>query len=73
MANTIRQGYDTSIGTEERSARSATKVYGIILALVFLIGLVLLGVLYNSRSTGTGPSGTAPASRTDSSGQSPGP
>jgi len=73
MANTIRQGYDTRIGTDERSARSATKVFGLIIALVFLIGLVLLGVLYTSMPTGTGPGGAAPASRTDSSGESPGP
>ena len=73
MANTIRQGYDTNIGTDERSARSATKVFGLILALVFLIGLVLLGVLYNYSPTGTGAGGSAPASGTDSSGQSPGP
>ena len=71
MANTVRPGYDSSMGTDERSARSATKFFGLILALVFLIGLVVLGVLYNS--TGTGTSGTAPAGRTDSSGQSPGP
>jgi hypothetical protein len=35
MSDTIRHGYDTSIGTEERSARSATKFYGLILAVVF--------------------------------------
>ena len=73
MANTIRHGYDTSMRTEERSARSATKFFGLILALVFLIGLVLLGILYNSSPTGTGMGGPAPAGRTDSSGQSPGP
>lgn len=72
MANTIRQDYNTSIGTQERSARSATKVFGLILALVFLIGLVLLGVLYTASPTGTG-TGTAPAGSMDSSGQSPGP
>ena len=71
MSDTVRQGYDTSMGTKERSARSATKVYGIILAIVFLIGLILLGVLYNSMRTGA--NGTNPAGRTDSSGQSPGP
>jgi hypothetical protein len=70
MSDTIRHGYDTSIGTEERSARSATKFYGLILAVVFVIGLILLGVLYSSM--GTADDGTVP-SRTDSSGQSPGP
>jgi len=71
MSDTIRRGYDTSIGTEERSARSATKFYGLIIALVFIIGLILLGVLYSSM--GTGGNGTSPAGQTDSSGQSPGP
>lgn len=72
MSDTTRQGYDTSMGTKERSARSATKFYGIILAIVFLIGLILLGVLYSSMGTGT--SGTTPGGgRTDSSRQSPGP
>lgn len=73
MSDTIKQGYDTSIGTKERSARSATKVFGIVLAIVFLIGLVLLWFLYSSSSVGSGPAGSVPASRTDSSGQSPGP
>ena len=73
MADTIRDGYDTSVGTSERSAKSATKVFGLILALVFLIGLVLLGVLYTASPSGTGPGGSHPASSTDSSGQSPGP
>ena len=71
MSDTIRQGYDTSMGTKERSARSATKFYGIILAIVFLIGLILLGVLYSSMGTGTG--GINPGGRTDSSSQNPGP
>ena len=71
MSDTIRRGYDTSIGTEERSARSATKFHGLILALVFVIGLVLLGILYSSM--GTGANGKSPAGQTDSSGQSPGP
>lgn len=70
MSDTIRHGYDTKIGTEERSARSATKFYGLILAVVFVIGLILLAVLYSSMGTST--DGTVPG-RTDSSGQSPGP
>lgn len=73
MSDTIGHGYDTSIGTEERSARSATKFYAIILGMVFLIGLVLLGIFYNSSTTGTGQSGSGSSGRTDSSGQSPGP
>ena len=73
MSDTIRQGYDTSIGTHERSARSATKVFGILLGIVFLIGLIFLGVLYNSNSTGTVPNGTVPAGGSDSSSHSPGP
>ena len=71
MSDTVRQGYDTSIGTKERSARSATKFFGIILAIVFLIGLILLGVLYSSLGTGT--DSTTPGGRTDPSSQSPGP
>ena len=71
MSDTTRQGYNTSIGTQERSARSATKFYGIILAIVFLIGLILLGVLYSSLGSGT--DSNVPGGRTDSSGQSPGP
>ena len=52
--------YDTSIGTDERSARSATKLWAIVLAFVFLIGLVLILVFYNSSSaTDTRPGGTA--------------
>ena len=70
MSDNTRQGYDTSIGTEERSARSATKFYGLILGLVFLIGLVLLAVLYSSMGSGT--NSTNPAGRTGSSSQSPG-
>ena len=70
MSDTIRNGYDTSIGTKERSVRSATKVWGLVLAVVFVIGLILLGVFYNSMGTAT--DGTTP-NRTDSSGQSPGP
>ena len=73
MSDTIRHGYDTGIGTDERSARSATKVWGLILALVFLIGLVLLGVLYTAGSLSPGPGGSSSSGSADSSGQSPGP
>lgn len=73
MANTIKQGYDTSIGTDDRSAHSATKFYGLILGLVFLIGLVLLGVFLTSSPTNNTPTGSAPGSRTESSSQNPGP
>lgn len=50
--------YDTSIGSEERSARSATKLWAIVLAFVFLIGVVLVLVFYNTSTTDTGPGGT---------------
>lgn len=71
MSDTIRRDYDTSIGTEDRSAISATKFYGLILALVFLIGIVLLGVLYNSSTSE--PAASGPDGRAGSSSQVPGP
>jgi hypothetical protein len=71
MSDTTKQNYDTSIGSDERSARSATKFYAVILGIVFLIGLILLAVLYSSLGTGTNT--MTPGGRTDSSSQSPGP
>ncbi len=51
--------YDTSIGTDERSARSATKLWAIVLAFVFLIGLILVFVFYSASTADTGPGGTS--------------
>ena len=42
MANTVRGGYDNSIGTRDRSAVSATKLWSIILAVVLLIGIIMI-------------------------------
>lgn len=63
-----RTDYDTSIGTEERSARSATKLWAIVLGIVLLIGISLIVTFYNSRVTTDGQPGGA--SQTS---QSPGP
>ncbi len=49
--------YDTSIGTSERSVKSATKVWAIVLAVVFLAGLVML---YAFLSSGTDTDGSLP-------------
>jgi len=50
--------YDTSIGTEERSVRSATKLWAIVFVFIFLIGITLILVFYSSTATDTGPGGT---------------
>ena len=44
MADRISEGYDTSIGTKERSVTSATKLWGIILGLVVLAGIIMIAV-----------------------------
>ena len=45
MQTDIDPGYDTSIGTRERSAVAATKVWAIVLAVVALIGIFTLWML----------------------------
>ena len=50
--------YDTSVGTKERSVRSATKLWAIVFAFIFLIGITLILVFYSSSSTDSGPGGT---------------
>ncbi|HSI88315.1 MAG TPA: hypothetical protein VK918_04610 [Pyrinomonadaceae bacterium] len=50
--------YDTSIGTEERSVRSATKLWAIVFGFIFLIGITLILVFYWSSSADSGPGGT---------------
>ena len=42
MADTTDQGYDKSIGTNERSAVAATKIWAIVLALVGLVGVIMI-------------------------------
>lgn len=55
MANTGRDGYDTGIGTKERSVVAATKVWGIVLAVVVLLGVIMITVFL--MRSGTGGSG----------------
>ena len=52
MADNINEGYDKSIGTKERSATSATKLWGIILALVGLAGVIMIVVFLSWDGTG---------------------
>lgn len=56
MATTSeRSGYDTSLGSKERSATSATKFWAIVFGIILIIFAVLFFTLFNS---GTGsPSG----------------
>ena len=42
MADTKDQGYDNSIGTNDRSAVAATKIWAIVLALVALVGVIMI-------------------------------
>lgn len=49
--------YDTSMGTQERSVISATKTWGFIIAILFLVGLFVLFVLYYGMGTGSSTSG----------------
>lgn len=44
MANTNDPGYDTSVGTNERSAVAATKIWAIVLGIVFLAGLIIISM-----------------------------
>lgn len=52
MADRVDQGYDTSVGTKERSAVAATKIWVIVLAIVGIIGVVLIGA-FLMRGTAT--------------------
>lgn len=62
-------GYDTSIGSERRSVRSATKLWAVILGLVFLVGVALIITFFNSNLT----TPNRPSSGANSASQSPGP
>lgn len=42
MANTIRDGYDTSIGSNERSVVAGTKMWAIVIGLIALFGVIML-------------------------------
>ena len=52
--------YDTSIGSGERSVRSATKLWTIVFAVIFIIGLALIIAFYSSvGGTRNAPGGAA--------------
>lgn len=57
MADTTDQGYDKSIGTNERSAVAATKIWAIVLALVALVGVIMISMflLGGSETRSSGP------------------
>ena len=63
MANTVREGYDTSIGTNERSVVSATKTWAIVLALVALVGVIIL-TMFMTRMNRSGFSGPVSSENT---------
>jgi len=52
MADRITKDYDQSIGTKERSVVSATKLWGIVIALAVLIGVVMILIFFSSDSSG---------------------
>lgn len=58
MSDTVGRGYDTSAGTEDRSAVTATKVWGIVLALVALVGIAMIFMFL----TGTNRPSSGPVS-----------
>ena len=62
-------GYDTSIGSEDRSARSATKFWAMIFGIILIVFVVLFFTLFNSGS-GSPESGRP---RGGSTSESPGP
>jgi hypothetical protein len=49
MANTVRHGYDTSIGSNDRSVVAATTLWGIVIGAIVLLGIVML-LMFMSRS-----------------------
>lgn len=56
MSNAGRENYDTSIGTNERSVVSATKLWGLILGLIAVFGVILLMMfLTQTDSKSSGP------------------
>ncbi len=58
-----RTAYDTSIGTEERSVKSATKLWAIVFAAIFLIGVTMILVFYSWSGDDARPGGVG--GRTD--------
>jgi hypothetical protein len=65
-----RRSYDTSIGSEQRSVVSATKIWVIVLGFVLLIGIVLILTFFNASPTTGGNSSSGAANATS---RSPGP
>ena len=63
MANTTERGYDTSIGSSDRSAVSATKLWAIVLALVGLVGIILIS-MFLLNPFGTASSGPVSSENT---------
>lgn len=56
MTDRTRGDYDTGIGTSERSAVSATKVWAIVLGIIGLIGLVMIITFLGwGNNTSSGP------------------
>jgi hypothetical protein len=56
MANTIRDNYDTSIGTNDRSLVAATKLWAIVIGLIVLLGVImLLMFMTGSMGVSSGP------------------
>ena len=51
--------YDKRIGTEERSAVAATKLWAIVLAAVLLFGIVMLVVFFSGTGSENGIGGPA--------------
>lgn len=49
--------YDTSIGSEERSVIAFTKTWGIVVAILFLIGIGILAWLYFGQGDTRGSGG----------------
>lgn len=64
MANTSQQNYDTSIGTNQRSAVAATKLWAIVIGLIVLFGIAMLYMFMTSSETR--PSGGASSENTAS-------
>lgn len=61
--------YDTSIGSEQRRVKSATKLWAIILGLVFVIGVALIITFFSSADT----TRNNPSTGANSTARSPGP
>lgn len=56
MADNTEGGYDTSTGTNDRGAVGFTKLWAVVLGVIFLAGLIMLGLFltqpFGGRSSG---------------------